>query len=407
METEYLKFVRSEMDPFFDAIDDPSERQLIEAATMTRLLNCDSLLNLCKTFHINKDSMYKSLDAITPPRWLRRLIKRGRQKLAVHLRKWHNGDPSFQSRHSITFCADDFTCAARGSRGGVAGLFYSGAEKCVVNGINVEILCAVIGDGDEFIILDIRIVPPKPERGADPLNQNEWLRRSLRNLSSFLGTQGTNLRKCPLSVDAAYVSPENVALVKNLGMCMVSKLAANRIVTGYVDGPITEKVNFFAPYAVFDNHRTFHLLRGESEVEYQRNIVTVPSLDTEALMVTFILGRDLLVYFSTNTAMKAITLRNILRYRWQLERFFWILKQDIGIGDIHHQIKERVEVRIYLHVILAQAVRGASRVFNCSPKDIIRTIRGFPNRVLLDLGFPSAFAGRVPLESVPQVPLAA
>lgn len=408
MTTEYLKFVVEGMSSMFDAIADPSEWRLIMAGTMTRLLNCDSLHNLANTHGINKDSLYQALDAIAPPRWLRRLVKRGRQKLAEHLRRWHAGDPSFKSRHFITFCADDFTRSARGDLGGWSGLFYSGAMKRVILGINVEALCAVVGDGLEVIILDVRITPPKPPgSGRHPLSLNEWLRGSLRRLEAFLKTRGTSLKGCPLSVDAAYVSPENVDLVEDLGMHMVSKLSANRKVTGDVGGSITARVGYFAGLAIFAEHHRCRVLPGEDGVEYQRNTVRVPSLKRDVLMVTFLHETDFLVYFTTKLGMKTVTLKNILRFRWQLERIFWILKQDIGIGDIHNKKENRVETRIYLHLMLAQITRDAAGVFGCSPKDLIRGIRASPNLVLQELGFQSAFAETNPPSPVPPVPLAA
>ncbi len=109
-------------------------------------------------------------------------------------------------------------------------------------------------------------------------------------------------------------------------------------------------------------------------------------------MVTFIHDTDLLTYFTTKTSMKTITLRNLIRYRWQLERIFWILKQDVGIGDIHHKIDTRCEARIYLHLLLAQVARDAAAHFKCSPKDIVRGIRRAPGLVLYKLGFQTAFA---------------
>lgn len=402
MEKGYLKSVFLRIDPMFDAISNPFDRQFIMAATMTHCFNCSSLLDLSETFGINKDAMYKSLDVITPTRWQRRLMKKGREKLVAHLQKWHAGNASFKSRHSITLCADDFTRSARGKLGGWTGLFYSGEAKSVVIGFNVEALCAVIGDGLEVLLLDIRIVPPDPERGGRrSLDQNEWLRRSLRALGFFLQGKSTNLHGCSLSVDAAYVSPKNVALIEEMQMSLVSKLAANRIVTGDAGGPFTAKAGTFAGCAIFCRERKLRTLPGEEGVEYQRKVVFVRSLKKEILMVSFVREKEYLVYFSTNLTMKTITLRNILRYRWQLERIFWILKQDIGIGDIHHHKANRTETRIYLHFILAQAVRDVAGNFDCSPKDIIREIRRSPEKLLHQLGFPSAFAANDLPETVP------
>jgi hypothetical protein len=304
-------------------------------------------------------------------------------------------------------CADDFTCNARGRLGGLAGIFYSGAMKRPVKGFNIEVLCAVIGDGQEVILLDIGIVPPTPEGGGRrPLKPNEWLRLSLKRLGVFLSSRDTKLDGCALSVDAANVSPQNIALVKEMKMDLVSKLAANRLVVGNVDSEFSAKAGVFAQCALFCRQKELRTLRGES-LEYQRKAVTVPSLKTKVLMVPFVHKNDFMTYFSTNLSMKAITLRNILRYRWQLERIFWILKQDIGIGDIHHHSENRMEARIYLHFILAQTVRNVAGACQCSPKDVIRGIRRSPERVLHKLGFPPAFASVNSPVTVPEVRQAA
>ncbi|MEK6755828.1 MAG: transposase, partial [Bacteroidota bacterium] len=266
----------------------------------------------------------------------------------------------------------------------------------------------IFSDGLEVVILDVRIVPPAHEGpGQPPLTLNEWLRGSLRRLSACLKTMGTNLHGCPLSVDAAYVSPENIDLIEQLEMHLVSKLSANRKVEGDVGGAIMAKVGYFAGLAIFVEHHRCRFLPGEDGVEYQRNTVHVPSLRRDVLAVTFLRETDFVVYFTTKLGMKTITLRNILRYRWQLERIFWILKQDIGIGDIHNQKENRVETRIYLHLIFAQVAREAANVFNCSPKDIIRSIRCSPKRALQELGFHSAFATEQFLGPVSTTPLAA
>lgn len=409
MKTVYTNFLFKEMDPMFEFVPSPEKRQLLMTAMLARFLHSDSLLDLSQTYGVNKDSLYSSLDAVSPPRWLRRLVKRGRHRLLGQLRKWHAGDPSFKSRHFITLCADDFTRTARGSLGEWTGIFYSGAEKRPVIGLNIEALCAVIGDGQEVILLDVRLVPPKPKgSGRLPLNHNEWLRRSLRNLDAWLQKKGTHLHGLALSVDAAYVCPETVDLVKKLEVHMVSRLSANRKVSGEVDdGPFEALVSDFAGLALFVGGRRIKPLREEEGVEYQRNTAYVKSLGTTVLMITFIRGREFRVYFTTNTNMKAITLRSILRYRWQVERLFWVLKQDIGIGDIHNHKGDRVEVRVYLQCMLVQTIRDASGFFNCSPKDIVRAIRRSPDLLLWKLGFPSAFASPISSSPVPEVPLAA
>jgi len=407
MDTGYLDFVLKGMSEMFDGVIDPSDRSYLLAASLSRYMNCDSLLDLSETFGISRMRLYDSVDAITPQRWLRRIVTRGRKRLLERLRRWHTGDPSYRSRHPITFAADDFTRTARGALGDWVGLFYSGAKKGVTTGINIEALVAVIGDGDEVILLDIRIVPPASEHaGRPPLNHNEWLRRALGNLKTWLAIHHENLQGCPLSVDAAYVSPANVALIQDLGMTMVAKMSARRKVQGTIWGKVTAPAPIFAGVSLILNHHRIRELRDEDCV-FIRNRVWVQSLDTSVLMVTFIRDDQALTYFSTNLDMKTITLRNIIRYRWQLERIFWILKQDIGVGDIHHHRKSRVEARIYLHFILAQVTRDAAAVFDCSPKNIMRNIRRSPDLLLHKLGFRSAFASDHPPESVPPVPLAA
>lgn len=395
MNTGYLKFVLNGMGAMCDFVDNP-ERQYLLAATMSRLMNCDSLLDLSVTFEINKDSLYSSADAVPAARWLRKIRRYGRDRLLMLLRRFQRGDPSYKTRHAVTLCADDFTRTARGELGGWAGLFYSGAEGGVVTGINMEALVAVIGDGKEVIILDVRIVPPPHDGpGRPPMSRNKWLRNALETLNAFLALRHVSLEGCPLSVDAAYASCENIEKAESLGMEVISKLPVNRRVQGKVWGPITlsAPAEIFAGLAIFLNPDKCKPLRDEPNVEYFRKRVYVPRWGREILMVAFIHDEtDLLLYFSTNPDMKAITLRNIVRYRWQLERIFWILKQDIGIKDIHHHRENRVENRIYLHFALAQVLRDAAQFFVCSPKDVLRHIRRSPELVLHELGFPSAFA---------------
>lgn len=408
MSTEYLPFVVQEMKMMLNVLESPASLCLTMAGTMTRFLNCDSLLDLAETHRIDRGALYKAVDEVSPPRWLRRLVKRGRERLNVHLRKWHASDPSYRSRHPITLAADDFTRTARGEVGGWQGLFYSGAKHGVVQGINIEALVAVIGDGDEVLILDVRIVPPSSAGPGRPaLNQNQWLRRALRQLNAWLCSHGTNLKGCNLSVDAAYVSPDNVESALSMGIHMVGKLSVNRKVVGKVWGVVIAPAQYFAAIDILLNPQRCHDLRGEEGVEFQRHHVYVKSLKIDVLMVSFIHGKDLLLYFSTNQNMKTITLRNVIRYRWQLERLFWILKQDIGVGDIHHHKENRVETRIYLQFILAQVTRDAAAVFHCTPKDIVRAIRRSPTRLLIELGFPSAFAEADDLGPVREVTIAA
>ncbi len=410
MDTGYLKFVLNGMGAMCDFVDNP-ERQYLLAATMSRLMNCDSLLDLSVTFEINKDSLYASTDAVPAARWLRKVRRDGRDRLLMLLRRWQQGDPSYKTRHAVTLCADDFTRTARGDLGGWAGLFYSGAEGGVVPGINMEALVAVHGDGKEVIILDLRIVPPPHDGpGRPPMSRNKWLRNALEALNTFLTRRNVTLKGCPLSVDAAYASHENIEKAKSLGMEVVSKLAVNRRVQGKVWGPVMlhAPAEIFAGLAILLNPDKCKPLREEPGVEYLRKTVYVPRWGREVLMVAFIHDEtDLMLYFSTNPNMKAITLRNIVRFRWQLERIFWILKQDIGIGDIHHHRENRVESRIYLHFALAQVLRDAAQFFLCSPKDVLRHIRRSPELVLHELGFPSAFVTTRPQGSVPVLPEAA
>jgi len=383
------------------------DRSYLLAASLSWFLNCDSLLDLSETFGINRARLYKSVDAITAARWLRRLISRGRERLLEHLRRWRIGDPSYRTRHPITFAADDFPRAARGALGDWVGIFYSGAKKGVTTGIDIEALVAVIGDSEEVILLAIRIVPhPAEHAGRPPLNQNEWLRPAFWHLHSWLFTNGADLRGCPISVAAANVSPANVALVTDFRMTMVAKMSARRKVTGKILGVVTAPSNVFAGISlILTSHRIGAL--HDEDVGFIRNRVWVESLNTSVLMDTFFDDHEALTYFSTNMGLKTITLKKIIRYRWQLERIFWILKQDIGIGDIHHHRENRAEARIYLHFILAQVTRDAAAAFGCSPKTIMRNIQRSPGLALSRLGLPSAFAnGRSP-SSVPHEPLAA
>lgn len=397
MTQEYLDFMMGAIGSTLDAMSCGNERPWLEMVMMCRFFNCDSLLDLSQTFEVPRERLYESLDVVGSRCWLRRLQKVGRERLAHALAKFHAGDRSYQSRHAITICVDDFTRTARGDLGGWTGFFYSGAEGRVVHGINMEVLVAVIGDGDEVILLDVRIVPPAHEGpGRRPDTRNDWFRKRLLGLVTYLATRGLRLQGCYLSVDAAYVSAKTVETARDLGVPMVSKLAANRT----IEGNVWRKVRLQSPAWVFGaisaavNEHAFKPMRGEIHTTYFRHTVSSETLG-DILLVTFRRDDDIALYFSTDPAMKAITLRNIIRYRWQIERVFWVLRQDLGIGDIHHHRPERVAARHYLLFILAQAIRDCANAFNCSPKDILRDIRRHAYLLPRRIGIPCAF---VPLD---------
>lgn len=71
---------------------------------------------------------------------------------------------------------------------------YSGADKMVVYGIKTEALIAVIGEGDEYFILDVRVIPPKREK---PLFQRathvEWMQSALNRVDAKVRGYGLTL----------------------------------------------------------------------------------------------------------------------------------------------------------------------------------------------------------------------
>ena len=411
MEQDYIKTILEGMESFLEPVGNLENRRNLLAVSMTRFFNCDSILDFSQAFHRDRERLYSSIDAVTPGRWLHRLRKLGRERFLRFLKKWQHRDASFRSRHSITLCADDFTRNARGSLGKWSGLFYSGAEGGVVEGINIEALVAVIGDGEETIVLDVRIVPPKPlGAGARPLSRNEWLRQAIRRLHSFIVGKGSSLAGCHLSVDAAYVSMENAALVTDLGMTLVGKMSANRRLSGKIGNNIalTAKAGIFSGLSFLLCSERQRILRGEPDVSYVRTVVEAPSLDRPILLIVFVnADQEMASYFSTDLNMKAITMRSIVRYRWQLERLFWILRQDIGIGDIHHHRRNRNETRIYLHFVLAQILRDVAQRHQISPKTILRLIRRKAELLFHEIGFPSTFVHGLSLQGASLLPEAA
>lgn len=399
MAKTYLNFLIQAMRKMLFVKTDQAKMNLLFLITFCRLLNCNSILDIAQTFELDKDQLYQSVDIVASGTWLRRIRRQGRERLLAALRRWWSRDASYRSRHAITICVDDFTRMAYGNLGGWAGLFYSGAEGGVVPGINVEALVAVIGDGEEVIILDIRVVPSNLGLGRNPMTKNDWFCQRLKLLNKWIKNKKSSFEGCFLSVDAGYVSEETVKLSGDLGLQMVSKLAENRVVFGEISKECESEFEapawFFSRLGLCLNPEKIHLLPGSNEVEYFRQVVWSEHLG-QILMITFIDGDKHVTYFSTNPGMKAITLANTLRRRWQLERIFWILRQDLGVGDIHHQTRERVEARILLLVILAQATRDCSIKFKCSPKDIVRTIRRVNFIIPITLGIPCAFVREFP-----------
>lgn len=179
--------------------------RLLHLVLLFPFLSCQSISEMIETFGLPRDATYKASDLI---RWqcVQVAIRReGYRRLHAHLQKLKRTSASTRSREAVTLVTDDSTRETRGNLVGITGNFYNGAAGEVTSGINLQGLMAVIGDGKENIILDVRIVLPRPiGRGRPPLKRTDWFIELIETLESRLRSEGLTLAGCIASVDSAY-----------------------------------------------------------------------------------------------------------------------------------------------------------------------------------------------------------
>lgn len=163
-----LKTIRMTLKIRFDR---PQSRLLL-VIMLLRFMGNQNILDLVETWGFPKYKMYGILDMYKAQRILTLVREKGFADLVKHLQRLENACDSIKSQEAITITVDDFTRRCRGILGWLAAIWWSGADKKPVNGINGEALLAIIGDGTkegQVITLDYRLVLPHHDGpGAQP-----------------------------------------------------------------------------------------------------------------------------------------------------------------------------------------------------------------------------------------------
>lgn len=364
MDNIYLNELIDAIGSFFKMDFQNSKSRWNLLSILSGPLGYDSIFDLAKTECLPKDQFYRSIEIINHHSLLTSIRRIGRLRLSQHLKRMKEMSEATRSRERVIFCADDFNSRRRGSLDDLTYFWWNGSQKRVTLGLSLQVLAAVIGDGKETIILDVRLVlPPHDGPGVQPAKKTEWLKSSLRSLDIHLGCQSLNFEDCVLSVDSAYVSPCVLDEVKNISLPMVSTLSMTRKIIG----PIFEdKITLEAPAKIWLNFWGFlnsHRMRGmwnEPGITYLRQTVDVPSIGT-VLLIYADRGNEDAIMFSTKLTMKAQTVVQTARRRWQLERVFWNLQQNLGVGSIRHTDRKKTLSRLWEAFVIHIAFQTVAR----------------------------------------------
>lgn len=404
MSQEYLTAIMTAMADSRPRQTAPESYAYALWATAGRTAGVRSTFQLAKLAGIPEDRFYDAV-AVVPGRSLRRHLEQvGRSRLIRHLRRLAASSNATRSRHRVHLCVDDFVRPCRGDLGGLAGLFYCGAVKRTVKGVRVQILAAVIGDSGETIILAERIVPPKHEGpGRPPDTPNQWMLKTLDRLRGHLRRAELSYAGVILSADSAYVSQEVIDAVKDMGLCMVSEVTANRIIHCQCATWLYVELRAGIALELWTalNPRAFKRIVGFDGETGLRGQFFSPTLGQIVVLAVRDEDGDQRFLFSTDVEMKSKTIRRTSLRRWRLERVFWCLRQDLGVGDIHHHIKSRAEVRILLATLMLQVLLDLARQTQQSVGDIVRTIDRSLHVPDTAARFLSAFSAMLPCGAVP------
>lgn len=352
-------------------IGDPNRRGVL-IVMLSSFMSARSLNDAAQTSGVPRRLLYGAIDTLKSYTVLQNVRRVGLERLADRLLNLKLLDSSGRSRKCVTLCADDFTRAVRGEMGGLAHACYSGADKALVYGLRVEALIAVIGEGEDVIILDVRVIPPKNMAGRPRSTHTEWLVEALSRLENSLRERGLSLSGSYLSVDSAYAPGWFMNLTQDLGLKTVSELRANIKVWSKFWLAVPAAI-YFALFLIGHKDK-FQPLGGEPEVNHLRHRV-MTKVYGEIVVVLCDLGPEIKRYFTNDLSMKAITVRRVAKRRWQIERIFWNLKQLLGFMTIHQQTRERVLVRVYLAFMTAQAAKDAAKGLKITVDHLHRVIR--------------------------------
>jgi hypothetical protein len=388
-----------------------SERQLrlLHLVLIFPFLSCQSILEMIHTFGLPRDATYRAPDLV---RWecvRKALCRNGYRRLRDHLRKLKKSSKATQSREAVTLITDDSTRETRGDLGGITGNFYNGAAGKVTSGINLQGLVAVIGDGKEVIILDARVVLPMPiGPGKPPLKRTDWFVVRIEELESQLRSEQLSLRGTIASVDCAYATRKIKAALSKIHVPLVSQVHSGRKLSGTLWGKFRVRcwAGLFLAVWYWLHEEQMKPMSGDPGVEYLRGIFTSKSVG-RILVLARQTANERKFYFSTDLKMKAITIHRAVTRRWRMERVFWSLKLELGWKQIRDQSSRKVMARIFLALVVYQALIDTAKGAKISTGEIYRTLRR--NRHLIARGIVdgTAFSWGLPDEPVPHQSIAA
>lgn len=385
------KLLRAIRSIFRPRLPEPALR-LLHLVMICPFLSCQSLLELIQTFGLPRDATYKAPDLI---RWecVRQGLRRqGYRRLRNHLRKLKGASNATRSREAVTIVTDDSTRETRGDLGGITGNFYNGAAGKVTSGINLQGLMVVIGEGKENIILDARIVLPKPiAQGRHPLRRTDWFIARMEELEAQLRREGLSLAGSIASVDSAYATRSVREALDTIGITLVSQVHSGRKLHGELFGGFQVRgwAGLFLGLWYWLHQDQLKPLSGAPGVEYLRGHFT-----SEPLGKIVVFARktehERKFYFSTNPRMKAITIHRATIRRWRMERVFWSLKLEVGWKQMRDHTGRKVMARIFLGLVVYQALIDTAQSAKTVPGEIFRVLRR--NRHLIASGIVNGSA---------------
>ena len=381
-------------------VNQPSTLYFI-LALLSRFMGARSLHDLAMLFGIPKDRLYRSLQHRRALAYQLALQRHGRQRLLRHLRKLAGASAATRSRERVFLSTDDSTEETRGFVPGITGTFYNGALGKVTTGFNIQAMAATIGSSGETILLEIRVVAPRSEGvGRPPRRRTDWFITKLLDLSDHLRRNGVTLAGTIVTVDSAYGTTAVKEAVDSLALPMVTKLPSSRRVAGRLCGNFFVKTTaaWFQDLWFFLHEDLLIPMDGEPDVAYRRTTIQTRTLGRVVLLARKTPG-EVRFFVSTDPQMKAKTIHRAVVWRWRLERAFWSLKQDLGLGDIHNQTPEVVLVRVVAMAIVYQAVLETAHRFGMTPGQFLRVHRKHAHQVFREILTGSAFSW--PVEGKP------
>ncbi|MEW5995202.1 MAG: hypothetical protein AB1744_12530 [Candidatus Zixiibacteriota bacterium] len=405
MEHAYMGEVLSAMGEIVNL--DLAERdvRLAVLGSLAGTLGFKSMYDLAVTAEVPKDRLYRSVEAFNQGRYLRALRRHGRRQLVRHLKRIKGMSASTRSRNWVTLAGDDFTSRRRGNLDGMTYFWWNGGQKRVTLGLNIQVLAAILGDGDDVLILDVRlVVPPHDGPGAPPSKKTDWMAAAIDRLGRDLQREGLDFSDCVGSVDQAYIGPSLRATLEKHHLPLVSTLPLQRRVEGtLVPGVVVNaRGHDWHRWWVKLNEDSLRPMQGEEGVTYIRTTVDVPSIG-QVVMINIRKDGDDAVIFTTGLSMKAVTALRVARRRWHLERVFWNLQQNLGIGGVRHTAGPKVLARVYFLMLLHSAIRRVAKRHRLSIGDLCKVLHRHRLAIIAELRSGSAFScGNLPRPVPPE-----